>query len=434
MTICCFPNCAYLSETSRMVAIYKELLELGEEPLMATHGGTYVHILEEEGIPFYHIEPTMSHQRSLEFVAANRSDEGFKGPVFYTTNELRDYVNFELVFFKEKEIDVVLTGFSLSAAISTRALRIPLAVTHLGSWVPIIFEKNMGVPITSLSVHPLLSLIPEQWLARIHNYFMPRIKFIKPFNIVARELKIKPFKGFLDLLLGDLTLVTDVPEILGISAYEMENWRPESPGLYSRRPQMRYVGAIYAELFGEIPQEVKSFFETSKPKVYVALTSSRLEYVKAVYAILEEIDARILLVTTVHKEDEDSFKESPHIMIESHLPSHEIMPLVDCAVIHGGQGSVQTAVASGTPIIGFPLQPEQRFNVKTIERHGAGLGLPLKAMKDKRLKVALERILGDETFKKNMLYLKEYQDAYHGPKRAAEILQTYSPVGSNRSK
>jgi hypothetical protein len=44
-----------------------------------------------------------------------------------------------------------------------------------------------------------------------------------------------------------------------------------------------------------------------------------------------------------------------------------IMPLVDLAVIHGRQGSVQTAVASGKPVIGFPLQTKQRFNPELIQ-------------------------------------------------------------------
>src|SRR5260221_320076 len=44
---------------------------------------------------------------------------------------------------------------------------------------------------------------------------------------------------------------------------------------------------------------------------------------------------------------------------------------LDLAVAAGGQGSVQTAVASGLPFIGIPLQPEQEANVAFVERQGA---------------------------------------------------------------
>ena len=84
--------------------------------------------------------------------------------------------------------------------------------------------------------------------------------------------------------MGDLTLVTDVPEILGIPKDELEHWTPKNLEFYSRTPQLKYVGAIYAKLFGDVPKDVKAFLYTVKPKVYVALTSSRPDYVSAVYS------------------------------------------------------------------------------------------------------------------------------------------------------
>ena len=47
------------------------------------------------------------------------------------------------------------------------------------------------------------------------------------------------------------------------------------------------------------------------------------------------------------------------------------MPRVDLRVISGGQGSVQSALASGLPFIGIPLQPEQDANIVLAERQGA---------------------------------------------------------------
>ncbi|MFO7952893.1 MAG: hypothetical protein R6U91_08865 [Bacillota bacterium] len=72
--ICLFPHMGYLSETSRMVEAYKALRELGVEPLVATHGGTYEWVLEYEGIDYEVIEPRMSHEQCQAFVRANRVD------------------------------------------------------------------------------------------------------------------------------------------------------------------------------------------------------------------------------------------------------------------------------------------------------------------------------------------------------------------------
>ena len=117
------------------------------------------------------------------------------------------------------------------------------------------------------------------------------------------------------------------------------------------------------------------------------------------------------------------FEKSPNILIKEYLPSYKVMPLVDVAIIHGGQGSVQTAIASAVPIIGFPLQSEQNFNLKMIERHGAGIDLSLKSLKRGGLKEAVEKILADNSFKNNMQRLKSYQDRYDEVENVAKALQ-----------
>jgi len=104
-----------------MIAVYKRLLAKDEKAIIATHGGTYEFVLEEEGIPFEYVTPIMSNERSQEFVAANRGDQGLRGFGFYRIDELREHVQSEIEFFKENNISVVLTGFTLSNAVSTRA-------------------------------------------------------------------------------------------------------------------------------------------------------------------------------------------------------------------------------------------------------------------------------------------------------------------------
>ncbi len=411
MTICCFPNCAYLSETSRMIAVYKKLVSMGENPLMATHGGTYEYLLEKESIPFKYVMPIFSHERSLEYVAANRGERGLYGMGYYKNDEeLKQHVLSEIDFFRDNKVNVVLTGWTLSNVISTRVLGIPLCVTHLGSFVPPIIEK----------VGLISDRIPKVISSKIFYLGTTLGIFLKPFNNVAKELNVAPFKSILELWMGDLTLVTDCPEVTGIKKEDIENWKPNNPKLYSRNPKLKYVGAIYAKVFDDIPEDVKSFLDDSEKKVYVALTSSKSDYVSSVYSVLKDMKVKTILVTTVHK---DIVDYSSNILIKKYLPSHKIMPLVDCAIIHGGQGSTQTAIASGTPLIGFPLHEEQYLNLKMIENRGAGICMPLKSIKKGNYRDSIKKILMDNSFKENMLRLKLYQEFYDGPENTAIVLK-----------
>jgi UDP:flavonoid glycosyltransferase YjiC (YdhE family) len=227
------------------------------------------------------------------------------------------------------------------------------------------------------------------------------------------------FLSTLDMFMGDLTIVTEAPEILGITREVLEGWAPRKPALFHDSPRLRYAGPMYAKLFREVPKEVQHFLKADGPAIYVALTSTREDYLRELVTALLDLDVRLLVVSTVHKLG----IEHEHLFVASHLPSHLIMPMVDLAVIHGGQGSVQTAVASGTPIIGFPLQTEQMFNLELIQQRGAGLNLPLQWLgHPEAVRDAVGAVLGDASFAKNMAVFQALQEKYDGPGEVARKL------------
>ena len=63
--ICLMPNCAFLSETSRMIQIYHALRDLGADACIANHGGLHQSLLHREGVASYDIVgPPMDEARS----------------------------------------------------------------------------------------------------------------------------------------------------------------------------------------------------------------------------------------------------------------------------------------------------------------------------------------------------------------------------------
>ncbi len=66
-----------------------------------------------------------------------------------------------------------------------------------------------------------------------------------------------------EMMMGDTAIVTDVPEILGISKEEIESWEPSARNsrYYNHRSRLRYGGAMFAKLFGEPSEEVLQFLD-----------------------------------------------------------------------------------------------------------------------------------------------------------------------------
>jgi UDP:flavonoid glycosyltransferase YjiC (YdhE family) len=156
-------------------------------------------------------------------------------------------------------------------------------------------------------------------------------------------------------------------------------------------------------------------------KIFVALTSTTQDHVERAYEALADRDVSVVMATTPEL-DRSRLTGATNILVEGLLPSHLIMPRCDLAIIHGGQGSVQTAIASGTPIIGVPLQPEQAFNLRLVQQHGAGRCLSLRALSRGRLGQAVDELLDDGAFAVAMEKLQRAQATRDGPLAAAQAI------------
>ena len=75
---------------------------------------------------------------------------------------------------------------------------------------------------------------------------------------MAAELGVEPVPSFAALLLGDLTLVTDVPELLGLPRAEVDGWTPRDPRRYRPVTGLRYTGPLYAHLDLAIPDQAST--------------------------------------------------------------------------------------------------------------------------------------------------------------------------------
>jgi hypothetical protein len=370
--ICLLPHCAYLSETSRMLEIHRALTELGIPVRVATHGGPHERRLVEAGIQYDVLGPGLSPARAAAFVG---SAIGLGDPrqSMYDDAEIRNYVQLEAEYFRTHGITVAVTGFTLTTLLSSRLAGVQVITEHAGSFVPPIFERRL-LPAPSQPVDPRLTHAPK-WLSRyLANRAPNRIPaYCAGFNRVAESLGIEGIPSLSALLLGDLSLVPEVPEVLGISATDLEAWTPAGKPGYRTTTRLTSVGPLFAHLDLSLPTRVQQFLDRPGPHIYLAMTSTPAELVRATIASLAALDLRVLVAGTIH---DLADLATDRILIEGVLPSHLVMPQVDLAITTGGQGSVQTAMATGTPLLGIPLHLEQDLNVALVERLGAARHLP----------------------------------------------------------
>ena len=264
------------------------------------------------------------------------------------------------------------------------------------------------------------------------NWFAPRMKFwIHPFNQLASEFGLPQYKSTLDFVAGDLTLVMDAPEVLGISPEELEDYQPRHPQFFRRPPRYRYGGPCFAKLPGDVPEAVQRHFDTPRTKLYCAMgVSGSPEVLQSVVEIVGDLDLQAVVLTTTILGDR-ARSESDRVLAIPHAPAHLLNPMADIAITHGGAGTVQTAIHSGTPIVGIPAQMEQAGNIYLVARQGAGLMLSRLDLSRRKLAAALEKLVEDRSYRDSMQRLKRMQDPIDGAAKAADEIVRF--LGGGRA-
>ncbi|GAB3817041.1 glycosyltransferase [Kribbella italica] len=412
--ICLLAHCAYLSETSRMLELHRALTALGVPVRVATHGGPHERRLVEAGVPYDVLGPGLSPARSAAFVAS-AIGLGDPGQSMYDDQELHTYVQAEAEYFRAHGITVAVTGFTLTALLSSRLAGVQVITEHAGSFVPPVFERRM-LPSPSQPLDPRLARLPK-WLRRyVVNKSIHRLPaYTAGFNRVATSLGVEEIPSLPALLLGDLSLVPEIPEVLGISAADLEAWRPRRG--YRAGSRLTSVGPLYAHLDVPIPAHVEKFLSGESPIVYVAMTSTPAALVRKAVSALSALDARILVAGTVHDLQD---LESSQVCVGGTLPSHLVMPRVDLAVTTAGQGSTQTAMASGCPLLGIPLHLEQDLNITLVERLGAARHVAPPDLD--QLPATASAMLGDPTHLVAAERIQKLYAATDGPAEAAQAV------------
>jgi UDP:flavonoid glycosyltransferase YjiC (YdhE family) len=413
------PQCSFLSEVSRALQIADALEQRGVTTVFAARGGTFASLITAAGHELRQLEPALTADGEERFLQAILSMGPGTSQDFYTDDELSAAIDAEVELLREVDADLVVTGFTLSAYVSTKVVGVPLTTDHGGTFVPPVLAHGI-CPAPVNNPDPNLAKLPlrvQRWLA---NRVPPLLRGpVRQLNRHATQRGVERLPGLMALMCGDLTLITDLPNVIGLSDAELKRWRP---GLAARAPKgctFRFTGPLYARLDLPVPDDVRTFLADPQPVVYIALTSVSAPFLRSVVEEVRNCGAKILVAAGPLDVGDLA---GDRVLVTGVLPNHLVMPLVSAAVIMGGQGSVQTAMASGTPFVGLPYHGEQELNVAVAER----LGMAIRMRPDKAatpaLSQAVSRLLNETGFSRSAAAAARTYEGVDGAGTAADVI------------
>lgn len=373
-TILFAPVTFNLAETTRGIEVARAI-DPAHTVVFMGYEDDFAHLITDAGFDYRRCAPAMTaEERDL----ALRFDQGktLRNP--FTDAFVAARVAAEREMIRTTDASAVVIGSNITSMISARAERVPLFYTVPFALTRPQVEQTRRLGLVRGSgwfAHGLdrMATSALRW-AYNRAPLAPRA-----FRRVAVANDVPPLKTVVSLLEADRNLLTVMP-------WELEGYTlPES---YER------VGPIFAHLDSPMPAIVEELAARDEPLVYLGLGSSASrELSLAAARQLGSLPINVIAPIRHYLRSDDRLPDSVHVT--DLLPAHRLGGLVDAAVLHGGQGTVQTACAGGIPFVGMGLQPEQVWNVDQCVKQGNAIALAPKQAGTPALADAVRRVLSD---------------------------------------
>lgn len=254
-------------------------------------------------------------------------------------------------------------------------------------------------------------------------------------NKVLAKYNLRPINKTEELCVGDLTLVVGAPETDPL---------PD-------RANVTYIGPIlWQQPEAKLPAWVD---ELSREKPVIWIYSGNPRYLPGAstpadsavvlhgcIAALADEEMQVVLTTGHHPLPKGVLPLPANFRHEPYIPGLAMAERSDLLIHHGGYGSCQTGLYTGTPAVIIPTLSERESNARRIVAQGAGdFIVPTTDSSGKRKRVRAEevrekvrRVLSDPSFTTNARRIGEKLRTYGGASEAARLIDNFSQATKNK--
>lgn len=384
-----------------------------------SHGSRFEQNVLDRGFEIYHVAPLVEG-------IGERHDYKMTPNNFIGDRHLaKELIEGEIVAYNDVQPDVVLFGFWPMAGLAYRMMPWQIVgICYLP--LPLTNEYLDYIPDIPEQV-PVFSALPAQIrkvLLKLPLFIKRRIPPLRQPNILWAAAKVgwrgERLVNLFDFFKADLTVVNDLPD------YYVRGKLPKS---------VVFSGPVFCRSENDEPvePEIRNIFSVSSSRwrIFCTLGSSGtkeqlLEIVK-IFTFGEGRSWSGVILSPMAvcpiEEARRVLGESQNVYVtDKFVPAEKVNSMADVVICHGGQGTLQTALHSGTPLVGVAAQAEQFLNLHNVVSQGAGIRIPMADWSARNIQAAVHRIMADENFKHAAMRLKERMESFDGIKTSANVI------------
>lgn len=248
------------------------------------------------------------------------------------------------------------------------------------------------------------------------------------FNCLLAKYGLPPIRKVEELFVGDLTLVVGMPETDPLPA----------------SARVTYVGAI---LWQSASAKMPGWFDAlshARPVVWVYSGNPRYMPVpnpldgepilRTCIEALSAQDLQVVLTTGHHPFPKKLLPLPDNFRYSAYVPGLAMAQRSNLLIHHGGYGSCQTGLYTGTPAVIIPTYSERESNARRVAAAGAGEflipgGDPFGPLTGKwgvradELRATVQRVLENPSYADNARRISQKLRSYGGAQEAARLIE-----------
>jgi len=327
----------------------------------------------------------------------------------------------------------VLTGMLSENFVRSECLALVQLITEYGADIVVDSWHPVACMAARVLQKPLITILQSDMHPNNNGFIWwkeaPR-KIPSPtpvLNKVLAEYGFGPIRKTEDLLVGDLTLVLGMPVTDPLPSHT----------------EATYIGAIiWQKANAKIPDWF-SQLEKNKPVIWVY--SGNPQYlpigtpmdssivIRSCISALSKENVQVVLTTGYHALPKGVLPLPSNFRHVPYIPGIIMATRSDLMIHHGGFGSCQTGLFTGTPAVIIPTYSERESNARRISAVGAGeyilptanrLGTTKRVSPDE-LQAVVTRVLSTPSYSENAKRMSKKLQTFGGVINATQVIEAF---------
>jgi UDP:flavonoid glycosyltransferase YjiC (YdhE family) len=320
---------------------------------------------------------------------------------------LEKYADDDIRLFEQVQPDLVVGDMRWSLTSSAPAFGVPHVTIQNAYWSPHSVLQRFPLPEYD-SVRLMVKWFGIGFASALSNWTRPlAFKYhLRPINQLRRKYGLKPFDELLAALNhGDYTVYADIPELVPVRRLAANQlylgpiaWTPPVP-----------LPAWWEDLPGD------------RPLVYVTLGSSgQTDVLPKILAALEKLPVTVMLATAGMLAPASY---PANVFVADYLPGDKAAERSSLVIGNGGSGLIYQAIGAGVPLLGIPSNLDQLLAMAHVENSGCGIQLRSGSAGAADVIGAIEKLLGEESYRAAAQRMRQSLERWHAPSRFADFVK-----------